>query len=82
MYPVHSPMLSRIQKGKFLHILIRRDVRDSLLLSWLGFPLWNETGQAICAVSLDKFHLLIIVQKILGIHLKRKEVTISKYLVF
>lgn len=53
-------------------------MREILLLSQLGFLFWNEIRQASCVVSLDKFHLLIIVQKNLGIHLKRKEVTISK----
>lgn len=32
-------------------------------MSWWGFLLWNEIGHAIWVVSLDKFHLLIIVPK-------------------
>lgn len=54
-----------------------RTKQDSAIVM-AGLSTWNETQQAICVVSLDKFHLLIIVQKNLGIHWKRKEVTISK----
>lgn len=54
-----------------------RTKQDSAV-AMAGLSTWNETRQAIGVVSLDKFHLLIIVQKNLGIQWKRKEVTISK----
>lgn len=67
-------MLRKIRQSKFLPILIRREVRPFAPCPGGAFWSGMKIGNAICVVSLDKFHLLIIVpkkkKKNLGIHLK------------
>lgn len=67
-----------LEKGRSQFSPISMRTKQDSAVVMAGLSTWNETRQAICVVSLDKFHLLIIVQKNLGIHWKRKEVTISK----
>lgn len=54
-----------------------RTKQDSAVVM-AGLSTWNETQQAICEVSLDKFHLLIIVQKILAFIGREKKLLYPK----
>lgn len=64
------------QEGQFSPISMRTKQDSAVLMA--GLSTWNETQQAICVVSLDKFHLLIIVQKILAFIGREKKLLYPK----